>query len=72
MERKKVDLDLMRTNYRLVRKWWMECDGWSAADLAEADMAVKAAVEGGDEEMIACWAYWLAGIAAGIRERGEA
>jgi len=72
VERKKVDLDLMRADYRLVRKWWMERDGWLAADLAEADMAVKAAVEGGDEEMIACWADWLAVIAAGIRERGDA
>lgn len=62
-----MDLNPMRDDYRLVRRWWAESDGWSEADLVEADVAVKAAVDSGDVELITCWANWLAGIAGGIR-----
>ena len=68
MEQSGVDLDSMRADYRLVRKWWRESEGWSEADLVEADECVKAAVDGGDAELIGCWANWLAGIANGIRD----
>lgn len=66
-----VDLDSMRTDYRLVRKWWRESEGWSAADLVEADECVRAAVNGGDAELIGCWAKWLAEKAAVAREAAE-
>ena len=62
-----MDLNPMRDDYRLVRRWWAEADGWSEADLVEADVMVKAAVDSGDVELITCWANWLAGIAEGIR-----
>lgn len=58
----------MRVDYRLVRRWWAESDGWSEADLVEADVVVKAAVDSGDVELITCWANWLAGIAKNIRD----
>lgn len=61
-------MDSMRADYRLVRKWWLESEGWSEADVAEADKCVKSAVDGGDAELIGCWANWLAGIAKGIRD----
>ena len=68
MDQGKVDLDSMRADYRLVRRWWRESEGWSESDLVEADDAVKAAVDGGDIELIACWANWLAGLAKEIRD----
>jgi hypothetical protein len=33
MEQSGGDLDSMRADYRLVRKWWRESEGWSEADL---------------------------------------
>lgn len=62
-----IDLDSMRADYRLVRKWWRESEGWSDVEQLEADDAIKAAVDSGDVELMACWANWLAGIAKGIR-----
>lgn len=58
----------MRADYRLVRKWWKESEGWSESVLVEADACIKSAVDGGDTELIGCWANWLAGIAKTVRE----
>lgn len=63
-----MSFDSIRADYRLVRKWWRESEGWSEADVAEADKCIKAAVDSGDAELIACWANWLAGIAKPMRE----
>ena len=63
-----MDIEALRVDYRLVRRWWRESEGWSEADLADADAAIKAAVDGGDAELIGCWANWLAGIAKEIRD----
>lgn len=68
MDGKAVDLDSIRADYKLVRRWWRESDGWSEADLAEADEGIKTAVDGGDAELIGCWANWLAAKAKEIRE----
>lgn len=67
-----VNLDVMRNDYRLVRHWWRAHDGWSDADLSEADAMIKAAVDGGDEDIITCWANWLANLAQEFRAREEA
>lgn len=61
----------MRNNYRLVRHWWRAHDDWSEADLAEADAMIKAAVDGGDEGIITCWANWLANLALEFQAREE-
>lgn len=61
----------MRADYRLVRRWWRESEGWSESDLAEADASIKAEVDGGDVELIACWANWLAGLAKEIRDLSD-
>lgn len=63
----KTNLDTMRADYVLVRRWWKEAEGWTEADLAEADRDVKRVVDKGDQELIACWANWLAGLAEEIR-----
>lgn len=67
MEQETIDMDSLRADYRLVRRWWREADGWSDADVAEADDAIKAAVDQGDVGLIACWANWLATKANEIR-----
>jgi hypothetical protein len=64
-----MGLDSMRADYRLVRRWWADAEGWSVSDLQDADAQIKAAVESGDDELIACWANWLAGIAQPLREQ---
>lgn len=62
-----MDLNTMRADYVLVRRWWKDADGWTEAELAEADRGVKAVVDRDDTEMIASWAGWLAGLAEEIR-----
>lgn len=63
----KANLDTMRADYVLVRRWWQNAEGWTEAELAESDRGVKAAVDSGDAERIALWANWLAGLAEEIR-----
>lgn len=62
-----VDLDRMRADYVLVRRWWRDADGWTADELEEADRGVRAAVDGEDAGLLACWAGWLAVEAEHIR-----
>lgn len=62
-----VDLNTMRADYVLVRRWWKDAEGWTEADLAEADRGVRTVVERKDTVLIACWAGWLAGLAEEIR-----
>lgn len=62
-----ADLIVMRADYVLVRRWWKEAEGWTEAELAEADRGVKAAVDSNDAERIALWANWLAGLAEEVR-----
>ncbi len=62
-----ADLSTMRADYVLVRRRWKNAEGWTEADLAEADRGVKAAIDSNDAERIALWAYWLAGLAEDIR-----
>ena len=62
----------MRNNYRLVRHWWRAHDDWSEADLADADAMIKAAVDGGDEGIVTCWANWLANLAREFQAREDA
>ena len=67
-----VNLDVMRNDYRLVRHWWRTHDDWSEADLSEADAMIKAAVDGGDEGIITCWANWLTNLAREFQAQEEA
>lgn len=62
-----MNMDTMRADYALVRRWWEEAEGWTEAELAEADRGVRTVVERKDTELIACWAAWLAQLAEEIR-----
>lgn len=62
-----MNLDTMRADYTLVRRWWKDAEGWTEADLAEADRGVRLVVERKDVELIACWAGWLGKLAEDIR-----
>lgn len=63
----KTNLDTMRADYILVRRWWQNAESWTEAELADADRGVRLVVERKDAEMIACWAGWLATLAEEIR-----
>lgn len=62
-----ADLNTMRADYVLVRRWWKDAEGWTEAELAEADRGVRLVVDRNDTELIACWAGWLTGLAEDIR-----
>lgn len=61
-----VDLDVMRADYKTVRRWLHEVDGYTEADLLEIDMAVKDAVDR-KADLLTGWANWLAMRAEQIR-----
>jgi hypothetical protein len=61
------NLETMRADYVLIRRWWKDADGWTDAELEEADRGVRKVVERKDAELIACWAAWLARQAEEIR-----
>lgn len=61
-----VDLDVMRADYKTVRRWMREVDGYTEADLLEIDMAVKDAVDR-KADLLTGWAKWLAMRAEQIR-----
>lgn len=50
-----VDIDALRSEYRVVRTWWAKHDGWDSDDIAEADTAVAAAVKQNDQQLLTCW-----------------
>lgn len=62
-----MSIDSIRADYRVVRKWWREVKGWSEIDIAEADSAIKAAIEGSDQGRVDCWANWLGALAIDAR-----
>lgn len=62
-----TNLDTMRRDYVLVRRWWQNAEGWTEAELDEADQGVRIVVEQKNAELIACWAGWLATLAEDIR-----
>lgn len=58
----------MRSDWRTVRAWLQQAEGWPAADLEAVWLGMKAAVESGDEGVIESWAAWLASWAGVARE----
>lgn len=50
-----VDIDTLRADYRKVRSWWAEYDGWDAGDISEVDSAIADAVKRNDKGLLACW-----------------
>ena len=62
-----VDLNVMRADYKTVRRWLREVDGYTEADLLEIDIAVKDAVDR-KADLLTGWAKWLAMRAKQIRK----
>lgn len=60
-------INTLKDDYTTVRRWWKDAEGWTEAELAEADRGVRLVVERKDAELIACWAAWLATLAEDIR-----
>lgn len=61
-------LDALRADYRVAARWLREAEAWPAADLEAVGSGMKAAVESGDEGLLACWAAWLSSWAGVARD----
>jgi hypothetical protein len=69
-----IDLDAVRADYLIVRRWWANVlpEVWPPEALAEADELVAAAIHGADEKLKAAWMSYLAVRAADIRRERAA
>lgn len=67
-----VDIQLMRRNWRIVQRFWLEVDGWSDADVEEARVAIKQCSDIGDSERLECWFNYLAALVESIKSNPEA
>lgn len=67
-----VDIHLMRRNWRIVQRFWLEVDGWSDADVEEARVAIKQCADSGDSERLECWFNYLAELVESIKSNPEA
>lgn len=56
----------MRADFALVAEERRGRGDWDEAMERDIGLAIKAAIDGKDVEMIACWAAWLADLAAQI------
>lgn len=54
-----VDLTRLRADWAAAA----QARGWSEAEAQEAGAAIKAAIDAGDDALVALWADWLAGEA---------
>lgn len=57
-------IEKMRADWGVVAEDRRRTGDWSEEDETDIGAAVKAAVAGGNEELIACWARWLSDLAA--------
>lgn len=53
-------IEKMRADWGVVAEDRRRTGNWTEEDETDIGAAVKAAIDGGNEEMIACWARWLA------------
>lgn len=67
-----ADINLMRRNWRIVQRFWLEVDGWSEEDVEEARAAIKQCSERGDNELLDCWFNYLAEIVDSIKSNPDA
>ncbi len=67
-----IDINLMRRNWRIVQRFWLEVDGWSNDDVEEARVAIKQCSERGDDALLECWFNFLAEIVESIKSNPEA
>lgn len=57
-------IEKMRADWGVVAEDRRERGEWTDEDEKDIGAAVKAAVESGNEDLIGCWARWLADLAA--------
>lgn len=57
-------IEKMRADWGVVAEDRLQSGDWTEEDETEIGDAIKAAVKGGDEDLIACWARWLSDLAA--------
>lgn len=49
------ELQRMRTCFKVAAVW----EGWTAEEQEEISAAIRAALDAGDPEILACWRDWL-------------
>jgi len=57
-------IEKMRSDWAVVAEDRRQSGDWTEEDEADIGAAIKAAIEGGNDDLIACWARWLADLAA--------
>jgi len=56
----------MRADFAVVAENRRAVGEWSPEDEKDIGLAIKAAVDSRDPDMVACWARWLADLSAAI------
>lgn len=67
-----VDINLMRRNWRIAQKFWLEVDGWPSEDVESAKVAIKQCADGVDEALLECWFNYLAETVELIKSNPDA
>lgn len=67
-----ADINLMRRNWRIASRFWLEVDGWPSEDVEAAKAAIKQCADGGDEALLECWFNYLAETVEVIKQNPEA
>lgn len=62
-----VDITLMRRNWRIVQRFWLEIDEWPQSDVDAAGQSIRDAVESNNDAAIECWSMYLIEIIERIR-----
>lgn len=66
-----ADITLMRRNWLIAQKFWLEVDGWPSDDVEEVRVAIKKCSECADEALLECWANYLAETVESIKSNPE-
>ena len=62
-----VDITLMRRNWRIVQRFWLEIDEWPQSDVDAAGQSIRDAVQSNNDALIECWSMYLIEIIERIR-----
>lgn len=67
-----VDITLMRRNWRIVQRFWLEVDGWTNEEVEEARVAIKQCADSDDAALLDCWFNYLEETVQLIKSNPEA
>ena len=67
-----ADLLWLRSDFKLVRDWMVECGEWSRPEAEEIGRAIAESVTGKDALMLGWWEWWLADMARTVQSHLDA